>query len=317
MPPMFAGLTDADFDAYLPQKQRSNVYNRERLEVKQRLLALGRALGAGLLGGDGAPLDVAASVEHPAIFNHKQVDAQHLYFSRGEAARRELDGIIDRARGVASLLEDPTPQKSHVFLAVSVFHDRLEVALRLHPEATVDRQNLLRRTQDVFELDRLVELVRALGAGATVSLGATRLDAATVERDPLAELLRGFGAPSAPSLTGPSLLSIGRTWPRPDAIARSGALEPALAADLGALLPVYRYCAWSRDNDFVSVKEALQKQETTRRQKGIVKGEAVRVVRGLFAGQRGTVQDLDPKGGMRVLINKRTVKLDAADVERA
>src|SRR6187399_440481 len=109
---MFTGLGASDFDAYLPAKWRSNVYNRERLEVKQRLWALAPSLATALLGPDGAPLTAAASVEHPALFNQKQVEAQHLYFSRGEAARRELDAIIDRARGVASLLEDPTPQRS-------------------------------------------------------------------------------------------------------------------------------------------------------------------------------------------------------------
>ena len=44
--------------------------------------------------------------------------------------------------------------------------------------------------------------------------------------------------------------------------------------------------------------------------------DEVRVVRGLFAGQLGTVQEVDPRGGLRLLVGKRTVKLDAADVER-
>jgi hypothetical protein len=313
---MFAGLSDADFDAYLSAKQRSNVYNRERLEVKQRLLLLGRALGAGLTGPDGAPLDVAASVEHPAIFNHKVVDAQHVFFSRGEAARRELDTIIDRARGVASLLDDPTPQRSHVFLVVSVFADRLEVALRLHPEATVDRQNLLRKCQDLYQLDHLAELVRELGAGALVSLGPERLDAADATRDRLEPLLRSFAAAPSGGAGAPSLLSFARTHARQDAIAQGAALQERLAAELGALLPIYRFCAWSRDNDFVSVKEALQKQVVERRQRGLVRGDEIRVVRGLFSGQRGTVQEVDARGAMRVLVGKRVVKLDAADVER-
>jgi hypothetical protein len=314
---MFAGFTDADFEAYAGPKQRSNVYNRERLEVKQRLLVLGRALGAGLLGPDGAPLDVAASVEHPAIFNHKQVEAQHLYFSRGEAARRELDGIIDKARGVASLLDDPTPQRSHVFLALSVHHDRLEVALRLHPEATVDRQNLLRKCQDAFELGRLVELVHALGAGAKVSLGAEAFDAVEASSERIEALLRAFAtAPASMGLLSPSLLSFGRTHARQDILAAGAEIEARLAAELVLLLPIYRFCAWARDNDFVSVREALQKQVAERRQKGLVRGDAIRVVRGLLSGQRGTVQEVDQRGAMRVLVGKRVVKLDAADVER-
>jgi hypothetical protein len=314
---MTAGLTDADFDAFLPPKQRSNVYNRERLEVKQRLLPLGRRLGGGLVGSDGAPLDVAASVEHPAIFNHKLVDAQHLYFSRGEAARRELDAINDRARGIASFVEDPTPQRTHVFLALSVFHDRLEIALRIHPEASVDRQNLMRKCQDPYELGHLVELVRALPAETIVSLGNQRFAAADADGDRLSALLRAFATGSSGMSLAPSLLSFARTHARHDAIAIGDKLEETLTAELASFLPLYRFAAWSRDNDYVSVRETLQKQASERRQKGLVRGDAVRVVRGLFAGQRGTVQEVDARGAMRVLVGKRVLKLDAADVDRA
>lgn len=307
---MFTGLSPADFDAYLPAKWRSNVYNRERLEVKQRLAVLASQLAAGLAGPDGAPLVAAASVEHPALFNQKQVEAQHLYFSRGEAARRELDAIIDRARGVASLLEDPTPQRSHAFLSVSLFHDRVEVALRLHPEATVDRQNLLRKCQDSFELDRLVGLLRALPAGFVAGLSSALADATTLEREALEGLLARFGGSS----TG-ELWTVSCARARAEALAAGPELVGWLGEALAALLPLYRFCAWARDNDFVSVREALAKAQTARRQRGISRGDEVRVVRGLFSGQLGAVQDVDARGALRVLIGKRTVKLDAADVE--
>src|SRR5262245_41334293 len=103
--PMIAGLTDGDFDAYAAGKWRSNVYNRERLEVKQKLLALGRALAPSLVGADGSPLTVEASVEHPALWNHKQVEAQHVFFSRHEEARKELDRIIERGQSLASRID--------------------------------------------------------------------------------------------------------------------------------------------------------------------------------------------------------------------
>ena len=315
---MFPGLTDADFDSFLPQKQRSNVYNRERLEVKQRLLPLGRALGAALIGPDGAPLDLTASVEHPTLVNHKQVEAQHLYFSRGAAARRELDAIIDRARGVASLVDDPTPQRSHVFLALSVYHDRLEVALRLHPEATVDRQNLVRKCSDPYELDRLAAVLRALPEGSLLSLGADAHDTAALTHEQLDALLQRFAAlPGGLPVAGaPTMLAAVHTHARADAILAGAALADALATELAALFAIYRFCAWARDNDFVSVREALEKKQVERRQKGIVRGDAIRVVRGLFSGQRGTVQEVDARGAVRVLVGKRTLKLDAADVER-
>src|SRR5687767_14003735 len=88
--PMFPGFTDRDFDAYAPNKWKSNVFNRERLEVKQKLLGLGKELAGSLVAADGSPLACDASVEHPALWNHKQVEAQHVFFSRNEGARKEL-----------------------------------------------------------------------------------------------------------------------------------------------------------------------------------------------------------------------------------
>jgi hypothetical protein len=319
---MSSSLTDADFDAYLPAKQRSNVYNRERLEVKQRLLALGQALrdklGNELISLDGSLLDLAASIEHPALVNHKTVEAQHLYFSRNEPARRELDAINDRARGVASMLEDTTPQRSHAFLAVSIFHDRLEVSFRIHPEATVDRQNLTRKCQDPYELGRFDGLVRALPVGFHLSLAPDVLEAHALSAEILDGLLRRFATLSPATLSGPpALLSLSRSHARHAVIAAGEALPDVLGEELAALADIYRFAAWARDNDFTTVKETLAKHETARRQKGIVRGDVVRVVRGLLSGQRGTVQDVDPRGAMRVLVGKRTVKVDAADVERS
>src|SRR4051812_28835176 len=113
---MFPGFSEADFEAYAPKKWKSNVFNRERLEVKQKLVSLSREVMGVLSAADGSPLAVEASVEHPALWNHKQVEAQHIFFSRNEGARKELDTIINRATSMASLIEDPTPMRNHLFL---------------------------------------------------------------------------------------------------------------------------------------------------------------------------------------------------------
>jgi hypothetical protein len=314
----FPGLTDGDFEAYAPRKWKSNVWNRERLEVKQKLLALGRELAPSLAGADGAPLEVAASVEHPALWNHKQVEAQHLFFARNEGARKELDGIIERAQSLASRIDDPTPQHNHLFLALTVEHERAVAALRLHPDARVDRQNLERKCEDHFEREKLLGLIERLGADFCFGVAGAPATPATDASDPrLTEVLAAFRAP-APALALPGaparLLQVERPFARVEVMADGPAFAERARAALAALLPLYRFVAWSRDNDYVSMRDQLQKERESRRQRGLAKNDEVRVVRGMFAGKLGVVQEVDARGGLKLLVGKVAVKVDAEDV---
>jgi hypothetical protein len=316
---MFAGFSNADFDAYTQKKWKSNVFTRERLEVKQKLLLLGRELQAALTAADGSPLACEASVEYPALWNHKQVEAQHLFFSRNEGARKELDRIIDRQTSLAALIDDPTPQRKHVFIAVTLAHDGLELCVKLHPDARVDRQNLERKCEDHFEAEKLVRQARELGEGFRFGVLPELTSVAELDETQLKQLLLKFGQPAPMALPGApqKLLYFGRTLGR-DAVLTAGAgLVDEARAHLGRLLGIYRFIAWSRDNDFVSMKETLQKERQAKRQKGVSKNDAVRIVRGMFAGKSGVVQEIDAKGQLKVLVGKMAVKVDAADVDKS
>jgi hypothetical protein len=318
---MFPGFTAADFDAYQPKKWKSNVFNRERLEVKQKLMALARELQGTMLAPDGSPLAVEPSVEHPALWNHKQVEAQHLYFSRNEGARKELDAIIDRGKSIASMIEDPSPQRNHLFLAVTIAEPALELSLKLHPDARVDRENLERKCDDHFEREKLLHLLRGLGDGYRVGITPDLVAVGELDEGKLLELVAQIakGAPpQALTLGAPQrLFYVGRAIARADAFAAAGAIVDDARRTLQALMPIYRFIAWSRENDFLSIKEALQKEKQQKRQKGLVKNDAVRIIRGMFAGKQGVVQEVDAKGGLRVLVGKVAVKLGAEDVQKS
>jgi hypothetical protein len=312
---MFSGFTTQDFDAYSPKKWKSNVFNRERLEVKQKLVTLGRELSSVMIAQDGSPLTLEASVEHPALWNHKQVEAQHIFFSRNEGARRELDRIIDRQSTIAQMIDDPTPQRNHLFLAVTLREDAVELSCKLHPDARVDRQNLERKCEDHFEREKLGRLVRGLGTGYSLGVQPDLEPAEGVADDHLAEVVAHLGAASPPG--GPQrLLCISKTVPRAEAVAAGQQIVETARASLSALLSVYRFIAWSRDNDFVSMREALQKEKAAKRQKGLSKNDLVRIVRGMFAGKSGVVQEVDAKGGLKVLVGKLAVKVDVEDVNK-
>jgi len=316
---MFPGFTKGDFDAYEPKKWKSNVFNRERLEVKQKLLSLGRELQGALTGADGAPLAVDASVEHPALWNHKQVEAQHLFFSRNEDQRKELDKIINREKSIASMIEDPTPLRNHVFLAVTLEQNALTVSVKLHPDAKVDWQNLERKCEDHFEREKLLGLLHSLdepfSAGITPELQPVR----SLDDDALEQWVARLSAPQPMALPGtaPKLLFVGRAVPRDQAIGAGANIVAEVRASLSSLLGIYRFIAWSRDNDFVSMRETLQKERQAARQKGVAKNDVVRIIRGMFAGKQGVVQEIDAKGALKVLVGKVAVKVDVADVAKS
>jgi hypothetical protein len=318
---MFAGFTAADFDAYAQKKWKSNVFNRERLEVKQKLVALGRELQGAMLAPDGSPLAVEPSVEHPALWNHKQVEAQHLYFSRNEGARKELDAIIERGQSIASMIDDPSPQRNHLFLAVTLGEQAIELSLKLHPDARVDRENLERKCDDHFEHEKLLHLLHGLGAPYRVGILPDVIPVADVDEPKLRDIIVALAKAVAPpglTLGVPHrLFYVGRAIARDEAVAAGATLVDGARKALMALMPIYRFIAWSRDNDFVSIKETLQKEKQQKRQKGLLKNDPVRIIRGMFAGKSGVVQEVDAKGGLRVLVGKVAVKLGAEDVQKS
>ena len=322
---MFAGLTQSDFACYEPRKWKSNVYNRERLEVRQKLLALGQSCAGHLLGPDGAPLFLEASVEHPAVWNHKQVDSQSIFFSRNEAARKQLDGFIDRQKPISSLLDDPTPQRNHLFLGVTVLHESLDVVLKIHPDASVDRQNLERKLDEHYEAERLLGLLHELPEGFTIGvLPDQSALSADFSIEQLAEIMSALppqsGAASGMLIPGQPvhMFAIGTSQPAAQFVAMSTDEQAAwVTAQLTLLLPIYRFIVWTRDNDFVSMAKVLDKEKTVRRQRGFQKGDRVRIVRGMLAGKDGAVAEVDAKGLLKIIVGKMVIKIDASDVERA
>jgi hypothetical protein len=217
------------------------------------------------------------------------------------------------------MIEDPTPLRNHVFLAVSLTHDALELSVRLHPDAKVDRQNLERKCEDHFEREKLIGLLQRLDPSFRVGVQPELRPVHEIDDAALSQILTVLSAPQ-PALQLPGtpqrLFYVGRQRQRDEALASGAQLVDQARADLVALLALYRFIAWSRDNDFVSMREALQKEKQQKRQKGLAKNDTVRIVRGMFAGKSGVVQEIDAKGGLKVLVGKMAVKVDVGDVTK-
>lgn len=299
-----------DFDAYLERKWQSNAFNRERLEVRQKLEALGRLLAPTIVAGDGSLLDPEVSAEHPALWNQRRVENQHLFFSRNAEARKEIDGIISRKRSMAALIEDPSPLRNHIFLAVMIDHQQVELSLKLHSDAAVDRDNLVRKTVEYFQREKLLQMIQDLPAEYAVGIvGREEHPAAGVDDETLQQLIQDL--PSAESW-----FVLRRSLSRDDSIVQQPDFVDLARDTLATLLPAYNFIAWSRDNDHVSMRDTLKQQQAKQKSRGLVKNDRIRVVRGVFSGKTGVVQETDAKGGLKVLLGSMVVKLTGEDVAK-
>lgn len=251
------GLSDSDFDAYLPARATSNVYTRPRLEVKQKLLGLARPLQerAAALG---LALEARGSDERPSVWNKHQVTAQWLFLWRDADARRHLETVLDQGRALAATLTDPTPFFRHAFLTVCVDAEGVEVALKIHADAAVDVKNLRARLADPV---RRAELLQALWAAPGVSVGVTdgpTFAAKDLDGVRLAATLDALSAPARWWFVRALRVS------RADAVARGASLGDELARAFDALVPLYRLVAWSKENDLVSVEADIARVEAER-----------------------------------------------------
>jgi hypothetical protein len=297
-----------DFDAYLDHKWQSNAFNRERLEVKEKLLALGRMISPSMRAADGSPLECEVSAEHPALWNQRSVPDQHLFFSRSETARMELHGIISKARTMAALIEDPSPLRHHIFLSIMIDKQQLEFALKLHSDAAVDRDNLLRKCQEFFQREKLLQLLRGLPEGFSVGIaGGAEIPTTDLDDEQLQSLIGQL--PGADSW-----LVARRSVDRDDpAVLEPNFAEQARVA-LTQLLPLMEFIAWSRDNDHVSMRDTLKQKEVQTKSKGLTKNDRIRVAQGMFSGKVGVVEQIDAKGVLKVRLGTMVVKLTGEDV---
>ncbi|MBK8480532.1 MAG: KOW motif-containing protein [Proteobacteria bacterium] len=208
---------------------------------------------------------------------------------------------------MASLIGDPSPLRQHVFLCVAIDQAAVEVALRLHADATVDSGNLVRKSHDFFQRERLLAALHGLSNAFSIELdGGPPQDPAALDDAGLQTLLAGLAQAQ-------DWFVIRCTIDRDDAVAAGAAFADRIGALLDRLLPVLHYGAWRRDNDFVSVREALRDHQHETKTRGLVKGDRVRVTRGPFAGKLGVVQATDTKGSLKVLLGSVAVRLSGED----
>ena len=246
---LFSGA--ADFDAYLPERATSNAYARPRLELKQRLSAWARRVTPRLADG-GLSARTHESDEHLSLANHFRVEAQWVYFWSEDEPRAKIERLLEESRPIAARIGDPSQEHRHAFLALKVDAAGVEVSCAVHPEASIDIDNL--RARLAASGDFATELTAALAAlpeQFVLGVGPDeRMPAASATPTSIRAWIERAAAEGLP-------LFIGWSVERELALAHADSLGEQLEDALVALVPVYLLVAWSPDNDHIHLEARL------------------------------------------------------------
>ncbi len=306
-------FSDSDFDAYAPERTRATSMTAPRTSVKKRLLAWARALAAEL-ALEGIELDVSTTDEHPTARNGHRVEAQSAYLFRATEARRAM------LHAVGHPAEDvERAEHGHARIEVRIDAASLSLALWSGGDARIDLEHaaamFAHPTEDV------IAACEALPAGAMIQARASLTDRARrfhdLSPDEAATLAKQALESEVPVVIGVRVARSEAT--------RTGALAswPEAALALGRLLHA---TAWSpasaaRISERPSrrgKRERASKRELPREEprpvSAIDRGTHVRALAGPFAGQAGVVQELDGKGGARVLFGLLTTRVEVGDL---
>ena len=305
----FPGFGPEDFDAFAERKWGSNRFNLERMKARAKLNGLGRELEE-RLGDASRGLVFATTLDHPHIFNMSKVCHLWLYLDRPSEERNQLGRVIDKDTSVRQKVEDTIPQHHVALVGVGIDHDCATIFFRLHAHALLDRRNLISRLGDPAEQSHLAVLLSRLDDGFQMLID-DELSAVPTSADGIQKLLGRLD-----NLTG--WFGIELRLPRDDDALASPDLVDRIAEAMPGLLDVWRFAAWSRDNDRLKLARVLkeEKKQKAKRLSGFEEGDQVRVTSGLLSGKEGKVLSVDLKGRVKVQFGRLNMEMEAKLLKR-
>lgn len=308
----FQGFVAADFNAYEQKKQGSNAYTLERRRSKDKVLALARAVQAEL-EEELAGLEIGASDEAPTVANARKVEAQWVFFTRGSEDRTSLRTLLMKTdlQGGAGLF-DIAVQHQHACVMIRLDLSGLAISFELATKAKVDRDNAAEKLKQAWAREKLVELARGLPNGATIGFTGQRKDPLAIVAGEVEAWVEPFTKPDAAFVAEVSIS-------RSEEVLGAPAVIGTVVELISAVLPLYRFFAWSRDNDHTQVKKGVAQKEAVERQKRVAfeAGDRVTILSGLFSGRSGYLAELDTKGRAKVMVGPVSVSVDAKDLKPA
>ncbi|MFK7740006.1 MAG: hypothetical protein AB8H80_06745 [Planctomycetota bacterium] len=231
---MTEAFLERDFKAYERHRQDDPEYNALRLSVRRKLKAFADKVKkeAKPLGTD---LSAQAGLHHPYTFNSYRVREQRAYLCRGAKERKKLASFFGEALG-----KDAETHYIQTVLECCLDDEIVEAALRIHPQAWWDGENLKKKLlNDPVEMETFCRHLKALPAGFNLKLHDWRSDnwCASIKPAGVKEMLQHY-------TPGEHWLHVQRQLPKEDALEMGEQAESWVTSSMLSLLPVYRMILW-------------------------------------------------------------------------
>lgn len=225
---------ERDFKAYEKHRQDDPEFDALRLSVRRKLKAMvdGVVKEAKVAGVE---LSAQAGLHRPYTFNAYRVREQRAYLCRGQKERKKLAAFFGEALG-----KDAETHYIQTVLEACLDDQIVEAALRIHPQAWWDGENLKKKVlADGARLEEFCQLLRALPPGFNLKLHDWKKDhwCAQAKASEVKEMLTHY-------TPGNHWLHVQRQLPKEDAVAMGQAAETWVRTSLLSLLPVYRFVLW-------------------------------------------------------------------------
>ncbi len=304
----FKGFGPEAFAAFEPRKWSSNLFNLERLAVRDQLRALALSV-EGALKAD-RPLAWNVTPHTPSIFNGRKVRELVLYFTRTEAEKKAVLPLLDSRLSLPEQLSDAAEHHRHVTLGVRVTADGVEVGLMLHSTAWLDVMNALNRCRNPLDRGQFVALVRALPSGSLARIGPDAVVPASEFSD------AHIAALEEAVLNETFLIFFGQCFDASSEVTGSESFLHPCREALVAAIPLYEFIAWRPASDYLGVADEGRRMRAAGEAEvfGLTVGARVRITEGPFVDRQGVVTELDHKGFVRVLIGKVTIRTHGRSV---
>lgn len=229
-PPPFL---ERDFLVYEKHRQDDPEYNALRLSVRRKLKSI-VDIAKEEAKAIGYELDSAAGLHHPYAFNNFRVSEQRAYLCRSTKQRKKLKAFFGDALG-----KDADTHYIQTILELSLDAEVVQVALRIHPLAWWDGENL---KKGVLERDRMpawVDFMRGLPPGFGLKMHDWRQIywASACNEQAMREYFGSY-------TPGNHWLHLQRELPKEDALAMGQDASAWVVASMLALLPGYQMILW-------------------------------------------------------------------------